>query len=256
MNANVTSIRKDHGDEQPGQSDRRDPLRAELASAIKTAWKATCAKTDAATSVETARRAVENAELELTQNQERIAKAKSHDAKVAANAISEGAVIVAPAGATRKARMAVAESEDAVEVAKSAHARLIEDLATAEVALAWRQNAMIVARNNLLRPAAEEILERARSARRVLTIAERYLLLMLQQGDEEAPKFADSLESMRAQEARDAPLAAIRDAAKHFFTAGKTTDEEQAAGDATTAAMREAMRQLIEDSATEIPTLP
>jgi hypothetical protein len=244
--SNVTAI-------VPRADDKQDPLRAALDSAIKMAWKATCAVTAAAESLERGRSLVAGADAAVEAATTAVGEARELDAKNAAKAVRMRGD-VGGASAARKARRELEEAEEDAEVARSALAKLEGDLADAEDQARWRANAVCVARNNLLLPLAEQLLARAHLARRTVFVAQSLLSEMLSTRDDAAPKFPDVLSSIRAREQREAPLAGIRSEAHDFSTAD--TEDEQAAAEEAVSEMRAFIDALLQESTAEAPALP
>jgi hypothetical protein len=248
MSANVRSIAAPRA----GNADR-----AELVAAIEAAAAARAAVSSAEDALERGRAVVASAQAELERATELVGKAKERDARSTAAGIRNRSGGASPdARATKTARAAVLECEDALEAAGGAVERLEQDGAEAEDRARWRENAVLVARNHLLAEVSRELLERAATARLTLAISQALLLELLNRDVPDAPKFPDDnvMDRIRAQEQRAAPLAQITAEAKTWWPQ-ESRGEGQAAYNAVTA-WRAAIAGLAKDADAELPPLP
>jgi NADH dehydrogenase [ubiquinone] 1 alpha subcomplex assembly factor 7 len=215
------------GDESP------DPLREALAVSIAAERKARAALDAAAEDLARSRTLAAEADAEVEAKTAAIGEAREQDA-AAARAVRTR-VSAAGTGAVKKARRDLEDSQDARDVAVSLVGRIEEELAAGEAAASRAASAVIEARNKLVAPLAERLLERARAAKMTMAIAEAQVAAMLFTGD-------DSLALSDAK------------AALGRFRGSGNADTFQPAK-AAEQAMREAIGRLTADASVELPEL-
>ncbi|MGP0085789.1 MAG: hypothetical protein ACLP0B_19510 [Steroidobacteraceae bacterium] len=227
-----------------------DPSRAELDAAIKGAWKSACAVTAATDALSRGRDHLADCEVAKVAAEEAIGVAREIDARAAVKQLRANSR-VNDITAIQRARGELTDAQDAITVAEVAVEQLRADLASAEHEHLWRQNAIISARNRILVPFVERLLNRGRAARRELAICE-VLLPALLQHDAGAPQFpGGSLDSIRAKDMREEPLKALYAEVERFFH-GHGRDDDQAAARSAVAALSAAIARLTTDPTVSI----
>ncbi len=237
-----------------------DPLRAELAAAIRERAAADAAIEAQRKAIARGKKLVSGAEARLESARNGIESGRAADAAAAAAALRTPNALSATGGrktdATRTARWVEQNACDELETARAALALAQAELPELERQARFAANLAIVVRNRILVPLVEQLLDRGRSARQTLAICEQVLPALLQR-DEGAPRFADSMDSLKAKELRAEPLKALYDEAHKFF-AGYERDEDQAAGREAIKGLELALAALLRDAdaAVEMPLLP
>jgi len=237
-----------------------DPLHAERAaldSAIQTHRKSVAAVTAATDSLRRGRDLVAAGEARVEAAKIAIDAAREADGASAAKALRQRDT---PGGAStlKSARRALADAEDDVDVARSALAKIEADLLDAVAERQWAANTVIIARNELLRPLAEKILERSAQLRRDLRICEALAAEILDRDDPpDAPSFDDEIVAMKARAERVAVFGDLRKQGASFYLNHRTIGEDDAAavGEAK-AGLQAAIAALAKDPSTPLPPLP
>lgn len=201
MSGTITSIARKAG----GNGER-----SALAAAILKAQQAGAA-------VERLREAVDRAEEQVAASDQRlveaaaaIGKAREQHAGALADAASTGKSPAAN-NALRAARLAQADAEDELEAAKMALTQLKKGgLGEVEQAAAEAETAVSVEVAKVLRPAGEELLERARKARAEFLACYQAALALTEDDEGEAPLFANEFQGLKARDQRCAPLVELR----------------------------------------------
>jgi hypothetical protein len=150
-------------------------------------------------------------------------KAKAEFATLTAAAIAKGEP--PPVATTlQDARAAETEAADQSGAAHSALAQLEQQYADLETECACADNCVATAVNALLAQPMAELLEQTKRAQAELMTCRAALQALY--ADLGAPKFADSVRAYSAKQARDAPLAEIRTAARDLVMVGGCIDRQ------------------------------
>lgn len=246
--SNVAQIRRkgEAGDDQ------QDPLRQALKAAIEAEAEACDACVAADEALERGRAVVGAADAELERARGLVTAARERDSRATAAAVRRSAAGAPDASTTRKARAAVADAEDLLEVAQGACERLKQDCAEKATAALWARNRVLEARAALLAPVFATMLENAAAARMLLATSTAVLIEFLNR-DRPGPDFgADTMSSMAAREARDKPLVEITQEAKRFITHAISNGEDDAAR-AAVRTWHAAVAALAGDPSVELP---
>ncbi len=157
MSASVSPITKN-------APEPADPLRVELAAAIKAKESADAAVEAHRSIIGRARRAVENAEQRVDECNAGVDGARSEDAALAVTALKEistGAAALKQTSAMASARYAQQNAADQLAVAREALTRLEAEVPALMAKAQWATNDLIAAVNKILAPIAEALLTRA-----------------------------------------------------------------------------------------------
>lgn len=206
--------------------------------------------------------AVESAKAKLLAAEGRIEAATSELEKARTDTAKAKARAVAAASAGREmdstamhdARAKERDAVDAVEISVASRDALAAKLPDVESAAHWAANAVIVAANKTLVPAAARLLEQTRELRLQLAFNKTLLIEIFR--DQDGPVFADTLDAMRARDQRDEPLKMLKEEAGHFvmMAVGGTIAEQRATAERI-AVWWKARREMWVDAAAPIPPM-
>jgi hypothetical protein len=227
-------------------------LRADLAAAIALAAEAKSAAAAAEDAVARGRELLEGAEQKHEAAKAALAGARESDARSLADGVKRRGGATG-GGATRRARDAIADAEDAEAVSRDAVDQLLGAAAEADAQFQWALNAVLTARNAVLADLAAKVIERGRKARLEAAVAERLLGEMLH-ADDRLPEFDDVLDRIDAGKQRDEPLQAVKRDAEYFIGA-IAGDGERARVDQAAAAVRDFVTKLEIDANAEVPDI-
>ena len=237
---------------RPDQAGEADPLRAELRAAIEAEAAAAAAVVSAEEALARGHTVAGAAATELERAQALVGAAKERDGRSTAARVRKSADASPDASLTRQARAAVADREDAAEIAQEAVRRLRQDLVERQTAALWARNRVLQACAALLAPVFATMLENAAAARMLLATTTEVLIEFLNR-DRPGPDFGtDTMSSLRAREARDAPLVEVTQKAKRFITHAISNGEDDAAR-AAVRSWHAAVAALAGDPSVELP---
>jgi hypothetical protein len=226
--------------------------RAALAQAIAAAAEAEGRVAHQRRAIERAVASIDETEVALAAAAAHIAEARELDTRRAAAAIAADRDVKT---ASRTAAAIEAEQELAAKLRLQGSARiqLEAELVQLEDDASDAQNQILIAIRRLISPVAMLLYQQLRADRVRVAVASRVLAELLADDDRRAPKFKNSLRSIRASEKRGAVLAKLRDNFQHLLL-GQDNDAN-AGAEQELAKWRKALSALQTDADTELPPL-
>ena len=226
--------------------------RAALAASITTRQKADAAVTRQEEAIERAQAMLDAADAELERARSKVADADEADTKRAATSIHNEVGVPSPwSGA--QARGTVAAGEEKCTQLRLALDRLRADLVGLEDDASEAANDVAVAVKALVLPVAEAIYKQLLDHKRRVAVLGRILSELVADDERVAPRFHDSLRSMKAAGRRQAVMRELQQNTRHLLLVGA---DDAAYAAAALATWRAALAALTADAAAPLPPTP